>query len=87
MSSKKETAVEWLIEQLKEYDFADIKDSENYIIKIPAWILTEKQEKAKEMEKQQKIDSYNQGRHNGQVNWGVGNDITAEQYYKETYEQ
>ena len=35
----KQTAVDWLIEQLKEYDFADIKDSENYIIKIPAWIL------------------------------------------------
>lgn len=49
----KQTAVEWLIDQLKEYDFADIKDSENYIIKIPAWILTEKQEKAKEMERQQ----------------------------------
>jgi len=52
---KKQTAVDWLIEQLKEYDFADIKDSEYYIIKIPAWILTEKQEKAKEMEKEQII--------------------------------
>ena len=43
-------------------------------------------ERAKEMEKEQKIDAYNQGRHNGQTNWGFGNDITAEQYYKETYE-
>ena len=80
MSSKKETAVEWLAEQLKEYDFADIKDSENYIIKIPAWILTEKQEQAQEMDKQQKIDAYNQGEFNQGCNG------SAEQYYKETYE-
>ena len=57
----KQTAVDWLIEQLKEYDFADIKDSENYIIKIPAWILTEKQEKAKEMERQQIIKAHLHG--------------------------
>jgi hypothetical protein len=47
------TAVEWLVEQLKEYDFADIKDNENYIIKIPAWVLAEKEEQAKQMEKDQ----------------------------------
>ena len=46
------TAVEWLVEQLKEYDFADIKYPENYIINIPAWILTEKEEQAKAMEKE-----------------------------------
>lgn len=57
----KQTAVDWLIEQLKEYDFADIKDSENYIIKIPAWVLTEKQEKAKEMEKEQIISAHRHG--------------------------
>lgn len=54
----KQTAVDWLIEQLKEYDFADVKDSENYIIKIPAWILTEKQEKAKAMEKEQLMEAH-----------------------------
>jgi len=57
----KQTAVDWLIEQLKEYDFADIKDSEYYIIKIPAWVLTEKQEKAKEMEKEQIIKAHLHG--------------------------
>lgn len=57
----KQTAVEWLIDQLKEYDFADIKDSENYIIKIPSWILTEKQEKAKEMERQQINKAWQEG--------------------------
>ena len=55
---KEQTAVEWLIMQLKEYDFADIKDSENYIIKIPAWVLTEKEEQAKKMEKEQTKAAY-----------------------------
>ena len=70
MSNKKQTAVDWLAEQMLWNEFHC-----PYL------------EKAKEMDKEQKIDAYNQGRHNGQVNWGVGNDITAEQYYKETYEQ
>ena len=56
--NKQQTAVEWLIMQLKEYDFADIKDSENYIIKIPAWVLTEKEEQAKKMEKEQTKAAY-----------------------------
>jgi hypothetical protein len=70
MSNKKQTAVEWLFN--------------DYVNK--GVITIEAIDQAKEMEKQQKIDAYNQGRHNGQTNWGVGNDITAEQYYKETYE-
>ena len=60
----KQTAVDWLIEQLKEYNYAEIpyiKDSENYIIKIPTCILTEKQEKAKEMERQQIIKAHLHG--------------------------
>ena len=69
MSNKKQTAVEWLAEQMLWNEFHC-----PYL------------EQAKEMQKQQKIDAYNQGRRNGQTNWGVGNDITAEQYYKETYE-
>lgn len=74
----KQTAVEWLVDQLKEYDFADIKDSENYIIKIPAWILTEKEEQAKEMEKKQIEDAW------------IATDnqlqrLAAKKYYNETY--
>jgi len=51
----KQTAVEWLIEQLKEYDWADIKDSQNWVIKIDALVLTAKVEQAKAMEKEQII--------------------------------
>lgn len=74
MSNKKQTAIDFAVEKLEKL----IPSGHQIIISI---IL----EKAKEMDKQQKIDAYNQGRYNGQTNWGVGNDITAEQYYKETY--
>jgi hypothetical protein len=71
----KQTSVDWLIEQLKEYDFADIKDSENYIIKIPAWILNEKQEKAKEMEKEQIMEAHYAPKYG----------CFSEKYYDETF--
>ena len=71
----KQTSVDWLIEQLKEYDFADIKNSENYIIKIPAWILTEKQEKAKEMEKEQIMEAHYAPKYG----------CFSEKYYEETF--
>jgi RNA polymerase-interacting CarD/CdnL/TRCF family regulator len=74
MSNKKHTAVDWLENRLIESGISFLSEEIEFI------------NQAKEMEKQQKIDAYNQGRHNGQVNWGVGNDITAEQYYKENYE-
>jgi len=53
-NNKQQTAVEWLVEQFKEYDFADVKDTENYIIKMQSFVLTEKLDKAKEMEEKQK---------------------------------
>jgi len=52
----KQTAVQWLIEQIKEYDFSNIKDSENWVIKIPAWVLTEKKEQALQMERDNNIE-------------------------------
>jgi hypothetical protein len=55
------TAVKWLAEQLKEYDFADIKDNENYIIKIPAWVLAEKEEQAKQIEKEREFQFFKAG--------------------------
>jgi hypothetical protein len=48
----KQTAVEWLIEQFKEYDFEDSPTM--YIMQIPSWVLEKKELQAKEMEKQQK---------------------------------
>ena len=74
MSNKKQTAVDWLFSELERMQYFIGND------------MLQAYKDAKEMDKQQKIEAYNQGRHNGQVNWGVGNDITAEQYYKETYE-
>jgi len=70
MSNKKQTAVEWLFEKWS----------------IQGTLYSSDINQSKEMDKQQKIYAYNQGRHNGQTNWGVGNDITAEEYYKENYE-
>jgi hypothetical protein len=49
----KQTAVEWLIGELKKYDSAGLKDQSNYVIEMPTHILTELEEQAKEMEKQQ----------------------------------
>ena len=45
MSNNKQSSIEWLIEQLKEYDFSEEDDT--YVIKIQSWVLTEKHEQAK----------------------------------------
>jgi hypothetical protein len=84
MSNKQQTAVEWLVEQFKEYDFADVKDTENYIIKMQSFVLTEKLEKAKEMEKEEIKIAY----YNGTTDEIKTKDellLDAEHYYNETY--
>ena len=43
--------------------------------------------KAKQLEKKYIANAYNEGRKNGQTNWGYGNDINAKQYYKETFKK
>jgi hypothetical protein len=70
--SEKQNAVDWLVEQIKEYDFSPRDNT--YLIEIPSWIFKEKIDIAKEMEKQQIIDAYDKISMN-----------TAEQYYKETF--
>jgi hypothetical protein len=70
---KKQTAVELLEQQLKER--YSLMNSEPLF------------EQAKQMEKEQVEDAYQKGRFSGQTNWGYGNDVTAEQFYKETYEE
>ena len=65
----KETAVEYLIEQLSNYDSEMIKLFENEITQ------------AKEMEKQQIFDAYQQGFNNAYFN----NPLSKEQYYNETF--
>jgi hypothetical protein len=78
------TAVEWLAEQIKEYDFSPRDNT--YLIEIPYWILTEKIQQAKEMEKQQLQEcwgiSHQAGRYEGkgiaEENWQ-----TFEDYWNE----
>ena len=59
-----QTAVEWLVEQIKDYDFTDPKTNEYLIFKIPIYSFIEKIEQAKEKEKEQMIDFYNWMRRN-----------------------
>ena len=44
------TAVEWFIEQIKEYDFTPPSNNEEYVIVMPKWIFDAKRDEAKEME-------------------------------------
>jgi hypothetical protein len=80
----KQTAVEWLVEQLKEYDFGT--DDECYVIKMPSWILTEKEEQALQMEKEQIENAFQDGKWDWAehiTNGTESKDLT--QYYNETY--
>jgi hypothetical protein len=63
------TAVEWLKEKFNENNAKFINWSEDYF------------NEAKEMEKQQIIDAYQQGFNNAYF----GNPLSKEQYYKETH--
>ena len=68
---KKQTAVEWLVEQIKS-------DQNQKALSASEWM--EVIEQAKEMEREQIEEAYNNGceeRHNEPVN--------GEQYYNETY--
>jgi hypothetical protein len=71
----KQTAVEWLAEQINGLDTAV---SLNY--------FKQKVEQAKEMEKQQIIDAYRSGVYDGGENVSQYN-MNAEQYYTETFKQ
>ncbi len=75
----KQTSVEYLVEQLKEYDFSPRDNT--YLIEIPVWIWKEKVEQAKEMEKEQIIYAYEDGMLNTEMN----GTFTGEIYYNENY--
>jgi hypothetical protein len=64
----KQTAVEWLVSHLNKQEWFTYKQRE-YI------------EQAKEMEKQQIIDAYNEGG----CNWD--SELEAEQYYNDTFKE
>jgi hypothetical protein len=80
----KQTAVEWLEEQLREYDFSPRDNT--YLIEIPSWIWTEKVEQAKEMEKQQHQETFKQSRQAKIFEKDMPPVWESwEQYYNETY--
>jgi hypothetical protein len=82
--SEKQNAVEWLIEQIKEYDFSPRDNT--YLIEIPSWIFKEKIDIAKELEKQQIIDAFEEGK-DIEYEYHINDEprIGAEQYYKEIF--
>jgi hypothetical protein len=79
----KQTALDWYIEQEQILgnklvdDTLDLDQFNNEVAKLKT--------QAKHMEKWQIKGAYQKGRFSGQTNWGYGNDVTAEQYYNETY--
>jgi len=74
MSNKKQTAVDWLVEQIKK----DIN------LRLRGFDIDKALEQAKEMEKQQIIEGFKKGLEywNGDE-WKL---IDIKQYYKQTYE-
>lgn len=76
----KQTAVEWLVQELEEHHvFYDIKNTNAYQV-------------AKEMEKQQIIDARDNGFKESGEGWNGDFEITIEQinsvqYYNETYKK
>jgi hypothetical protein len=68
---KKQTAVEWLVEQLKERGYAG---------EFPPHLLFEQ---AKEMEKEQIIETFKYT----QILYAMNDQMRGEQYYNETYGQ
>ena len=77
MSKNKQSSVEWLIDQMKQYDFAHT-NVEAYEIKIPYHIFQNKCNQAVAMHKQEHLET-----------WlhclSQEDPITFEQYYNETY--
>ena len=73
MSNKQQTAVEWLYSELFNH------------IDMPSKHKQELIEQAKEMEKQQIMDAFNEGLVEKKPDDYLGCQKSAEQYYKETF--
>ena len=71
MSNKKQTAVEWLIEQINQ-DYPEM-----------TWAYKEECKQAKEIEKQQIIDAIDLSY--DYKNWSKDLPTKGQQYYNETY--
>ena len=74
------TSIEWLIEQIKEYDFTPPSNNEEYVIVMPKWIFDAKRDEALKMHKQEIIDAYNKSFKLRDKPYS-----TADKYYQETF--
>ena len=79
---KKPSSIEWLVDQFKEYDFWE--EDGMYLIKIPSWLLAEKEEKAKAMHKEEIENAFLIRPY---TNFACKNKYNSgfEQYYNETF--
>jgi hypothetical protein len=74
------TSIEWLIEQIKEYDFTPPSNNEEYVILMTKWIFDAKIDEALERHKQEIIDAYNKSFELRDKPYS-----TADKYYQETF--
>jgi len=80
------TSIEWLIDQIKEYDFTPPSNNEEYVIVMPKWIFDAKRDEAKEMHKQEIIDAWNGGDYAHFYSKETGRDFAdGSEYYQETF--
>jgi hypothetical protein len=81
------TAVECLIQQLKDYDSAGLKNQSNYVIEMPTYILTELEEQALEMEKEQRekdfISGYKKRAELSNLIYDEASELSAKELFKQ----
>lgn len=56
-----QTAIEWFIEQIKDYDHTPASNNDEYVIIMPQWIFNAKRDEAIEREKQEIETAYEEG--------------------------
>ena len=78
-----QSSIEWLIDQIKEYDFTPPSNNEEYVIVMPKWIFDAKRDESLEMHKQEIIDAYMDRM--DVTNKEVLAKIIGEEYYQKTF--
>jgi hypothetical protein len=76
------TSIEWLIDQIKEYDFTPPSNNEEYVIVMPKWIFDAKRDESLERHKQEIIEAYTIGSYDM-----AEKEFRPEQYYQETFKK
>jgi hypothetical protein len=79
-----QTAVDWFIEQIKEYDFTPPSNNEEYVIVMPQWIFNAKRDEALEMERLQLIGAQSYAISNADMTNNKGY-FDCDKWYDETY--